>query len=280
MRLSLLSLVIALGLFGADASAATLERIKSSEAVKIAYRVDAAPYSYKNAIGEPSGYTVDLCRAVTASLKGQLGLQKISIEYVPVTAENRFEMIQKGRDDMLCGATTATLSRRALIDFSLPVFVDGASVLFRATGPKNFEDLAGHKIGVRAGTTTEAALGITLEDLALNAKVVAVSDHNDGLQRLEAKEISAYFADQAILLFLMIKSKSPKELRLSKRFFTYEPYAIGLPRGDSVFRLAVDRALSRIYRTGAITSIFGKNFGTGTPSNIVKSLYLISALPE
>jgi len=72
---------------------------------------------------------------------------------------------------MLCGATTATLSRRALIDFSLPVFVDGASVLFRAGGPKNFEDLAGHKIGVRAGTTTEEALGNTLEGLALNAQV-------------------------------------------------------------------------------------------------------------
>ncbi len=80
MRLGLLSLVVALALFGADASAATLDRIKQSGVVKIAYRVDAPPYSYENAIGEPSGYTVDLCRAVTASLKGQLGLQKISIE--------------------------------------------------------------------------------------------------------------------------------------------------------------------------------------------------------
>ena len=100
MRLGLLSLVIALGLFGADASAATLDRIKKSGVVKIAYRVDAAPYSYKNAIGEPSGYTVDLCRAVTASLKGQLGLQEISIEYVPVTAENRslfWDGLNKGK---------------------------------------------------------------------------------------------------------------------------------------------------------------------------------------
>ena len=126
MRLGLLSLVIALSLLGADASAATLDRIKKSGVVRIAFRVDAAPYSYKNVIGEPSGYTVDLCRAVTVSLKSQLGLQNISIEYVPVTAENRFEMIQQGRADMLCGATTSTLSRRALIDFSLPVFVDGA----------------------------------------------------------------------------------------------------------------------------------------------------------
>ena len=280
MRLGLLPLVIAFGLFGANASAATLDRIKETGVIKIAYRTDAAPYSYKSANGEPSGYTVDLCRAVTASLKDQLGLKDISIEYVPVTAENRFETIQKGRADMLCGATTATLSRRGLIDFSLPVFVDGASVMFRATGPRNFEDLAGHTIGVRAGTTTEVALGITLENLGLDAQVVAVSDHDDGLRKLETNGISAYFADQAILIFLLNKSESPKDLRVSKRFFTYEPYAVGLARGDNVFRLAVDRALSRIYRSGAISPIFNNNFGAGSPSNMVKALYLISALPE
>jgi len=280
MRLGLLSAVVALGLFGAGASAATLDRIKESEVIKIAYRADAPPYSYKNAIDEPSGYTVDLCRAVTVSLKDQMGLDSISIEYVPVTAENRFEMIQNGSADMLCGATTATLSRRALVDFSLPTFVDGASVLFRAGGPETFEELAGKKIGVRAGTTTENALRNTLKGLNIDAEVVAVSDHADGLKKLEANEISAYFGDQAILLFLVARSKSPEELRLSQRFFTTEPYAIGLSRGDGDFRLAVDRALSRIYRTGAIGPIFGKNFGGATPSDVVKALYLISAMPE
>lgn len=280
MRLGLWSLVIALGLFAADASAAALDRIKKDGVVRIAYRVDAPPYSYKNAVGEPSGYTVDLCRAVAVSLKNQMKLPTIKVEYVPVTAENRFEMIQQDRADMLCGATTATLSRRALIDFSLPIFVDGASVLFRADGPKNFVDLAGHKIGVRAGTTTQEALGNTLDKMAVDAQVVAVADHDDGLQKLEANAISAYFADQAILWFLMFKSKSPKELRLSTRFLTNEPYAIGLPRGDGNLRLAVDRALSRIYRTGAIKPIFGNNFGGAEPSDMVKALYLISALPE
>jgi ABC-type amino acid transport substrate-binding protein len=280
MRLDLLSAVVVLGLFGANASAATLDRIKESGVIKIAYRADAPPYSYKNASDEPSGYTVDLCRAVSASLKDQMGLQNISIEYVPVTTENRFEMIQNGSADMLCGATTVTLSRRAMIDFSLPTFVDGASVVFRAGGPKNFEELAGKKIGVRAGTTTEESLRNTLKGLKIDAEVVAVSDHADGLKKLEANKISAYFGDQAILLFQMSKSESPEKLSLSKRFFSTEPYAIGLPRGDGDFRLAVDRAISRIYRTGAIGPIFGKNFGGAKPSDVVKALYLISAMPE
>ena len=47
------------------------------------------------------------------------------------------------------------------------------------------------------------------------------------------------------------------------------------------FRLAVDRALSHIYRSGEIAQIFSNTFGTkAKPSQIVRTLYLISALPD
>ena len=280
MRGVLSLLFVAVCLSAGQASAATLERIKQSGVIKVAFRADAPPYSFKNDVGEASGYTVDLCRAVASSLKTELDLKSVSIEYIPVTTQDRFTAIQEGRADMLCGATTATLSRRALVDFSVPTFIDGASVLFQAQGPDNFEKLAGHKIGVRSGTTTEDALNVTLERMGLNAEVVAVSSHDEGVAKLQANEVSAYFADQAILYFLMAKSPGRGELRLSNRFFTHEPYAIGLPRGDSEFRLAVDRALSRVYRGGAIKEIFTRNFGDAKASDLVKALYLVSALPE
>ncbi len=281
MRLGFLSVLVALCFAGTTASADTLDQIKKSGVVKIADRTDAPPYSFKDAVGEPSGYTVDLCRAVAVGLKAQLGLEQISIDYVPVSTQDRFKVIQDGAADMLCGATTATLSRRELVDFSVPVFVDGASVLFRTDGPRNFEALAGKKIGVRANTTTEEALGNTLKKMAINAEVIAVSSHDDGLNKLASKEIEAYFADQAILLFLLVKNPSARgALSLSNRFFTHEPYAIGLRRGDSDFRLAVDRALSRIYRSGKISGIFKENFGTVSPSDMIKALFIVSAMPE
>jgi len=60
-----------------------------------------------------------------------------------------------------------------------------------------------------------------------------------------------------------------------------EPYALALARGDSDFRLAVDRALSRIYRSGEIAAVFARTFGDQMqPSDTLKTLYLISALPE
>ncbi len=272
--------VIAYGIGLGPAAAATLERIKESGRIKLGYRGDAAPYSFDNAIGEPAGYSVNLCRAIVAHLKRDLGLAEIGVDYVRVSSKDRFEAVQNGRIDLLCGSATATLSRRKLVDFSLPVFIDGATVMTRVGGPDNFEALAGHKIGVLGATTTEALLGSVIDKFKLGAEIVTVANHPQGLGKLEAGEISAYFSDQAILVYLAAQSANPKALRVGARFFSHEPYALALPRGDNEFRLAVDRALSRIYRSGAVEGIFKSAFGEAKPSDLLKALYIVSALPE
>jgi polar amino acid transport system substrate-binding protein/glutamate/aspartate transport system substrate-binding protein len=263
------------------AQAQTLERIRDSGVLKIGYREDAAPYSYKDAIGQPAGYTVALCQAVATDIAAEVGLAELAIEYVPVDTRNRFSALQEGRIDLLCGATTATLARRKLIDFSLPTFIDGAGVLLRADGPDRFPGLAGKTVGVRAATTTEEALRNTLRRQGIEATVVPVESHEDGLAKLEAGEVEAYFADQAILIFLMARSAAPDKLKLGEGQFTLEPYALGLPRGDDDFRLAVDTSLSRLYRSGEIELIFRNSFGANAvQSEMLRALYLISALPE
>ena len=266
-------------LIAGGAAAQTLERIQETGTIRLGYRTDAIPFAYESEGGEPAGYSVELCRGVAASVEEQLGLDTLEIAYVPVTAENRFEAIQNGEIDLLCGPTSATLSRREIVDFSIPTFVDGASVLLPAEGPASFEELGGKKVGVRGGTTTEEALENTLAETGVDAEVVPVTSHDEGLAKLESGEISAYFADQAILIFLGAQSDTP--LRLSDRAFTIEPYALALPHGDDAFRLAVDRALSRIYRSGGIERIFVETFGPkAKPSALVQALYLISALPD
>jgi ABC-type amino acid transport substrate-binding protein len=264
-----------------SAGAATLDRLRASGVIKIGYRSDAPPFSYASSVDEPAGYTVALCREVAARIKEQLKLDKLSIEYVPVGAEDRFKAVEDGKIDLLCGATTATLARRERVDFSLPTFVDGASVLLRADGPQTFGDLEGRKVGVRAGTTTEEALANTVKDLKILVETVAVKDHKDGLAKLLNDEIGAYFADRAILFFLMAGSGAPEKLFLSEQQFTYEPYALALRKGDDAFRLEVDRALSRIYRSGAIATVFSSAFGASAkPTRELSALYRISALPE
>jgi len=275
--ISVATLLLAVGI----AAAGTLDRIGQEKTIRIAYREDAPPFSYKDKLGEPSGFMVDLCRAVAKKLADQLNLPSLNVAYVPVTAADRFEAIAQQKADLLCEPTSITLSRREQVDFSIPTFLDGASLIVRAGGPKNLRDLSGKKIGVLAGTTTEEALRNTLNEAKINGDVAAAKTHGEGLAMLDEGKISAYFGDRSILLFLIKDSKAPEKLRLADDYLTVEPYALALPRGDTDFRLAVDRALSHIYRSGEIAAVFQRTFGgKAEPSQILRTLYLISGVPD
>lgn len=281
---ALLAACLALALFAGPAAAeGTLDKLRTSGSLKLGYRIDAPPFSYRNNVGEAAGYSVALCRAVASALKDTLPLASLTIEYVAVTAENRFASVQDGSVDLLCGATTATLSRRKLVDFSIPTFIDGAGVLLLQNGPRSFTELEGRKVGVRSGTTTETALRNTVRELGITIETVPVDDHREGLARLLDGEIAGYFADRAILFYntLALPEADAQRLFLSDRQFTYEPYALAMRRGDTEFRLAVDTALSRMYRTGVIADIFSAAFGSrARPSKDLQALYRIAPLPE
>lgn len=264
------------------AQAQTLERFAHDKTIRLAVRDDAPPFSYKGPDGVPGGFVVDLCNTVVAHLANDLKLPDLKIENVTVTAANRFETIASGKADLLCEPTTETLSRRDEVDFSIPTFVDGASLLVKSDGqPMDFAALAGKSIGVLAGTTTEALLRDALKKANLDATVVAAPSHADGVKALESGATSAYFADRAILIWLASQSANNAQLQVAQQFFSLEPYALALKRGDSDFRLAVDRALSQIYRSGEIIGIWQATFGTAfQPTDTLKTLYMTSALPD
>ena len=280
----------------ATVAAQTLERVAEGGVFKIGYREDAPPFSFVAEGGEPTGYTIGLCRAVAAAAQAHLGLAEMGIEYVAVGTEDRFEAVETGRIDLLCGATTATLSRRERVSFSIPTFVTGIAALLHAdASPFLREVLAGQrpslaprylvheafknrKMGVRAQTTAEDWLRKSIADLATTGEVVTVARHEEGLELVRDRTLDAYFADRAILVGLVAASDAPDEFLIAERLFTYEPYALALAKGDEAFRLLVDRTLSRMYRSGDIDPIFAEYFGL--PGQIIKSLFVINSLPE
>src|SRR5262249_928471 len=154
----------------------------------------------KDKIGEPGGFVVDLCREVAKKLAEQLNLASLNVSYVTVTASDRFEAIRLQKADLLCEPTSATLSRRELVDFSIPTFVDGAGLMIRADGPRGLKGLAGQKVGVLGGTTTEQALRNSLKLAEITADVIPAKTHAEGVDMLEGGKVSAYFGDRSILV--------------------------------------------------------------------------------
>ena len=260
-------------------SGGTLDHIKETAEIRLAYRPDAAPFSYQEA-GKPAGYSVNLCLEVAAALQRDLGLPRLSASFVPVTAENRFDAITQGDADLLCEATTATLSRREKVDFSITTFVSGASLVIRPDGPTSVDGLGGQKVGVLGGTTTQQALEATLKEAAIKAEVVVVKTHDEGFEMLEKGDISAYFGDRTILEDRLRRVPADSKLLLADNYLTIEPYALAMPI-DHDFRLAVDRALSRLFRSGGMIKVFRKSFDEkARPSDLIKMLSRVSGLPD
>lgn len=259
-------------------AAATLDRVRETRVFRIGYRADAKPHSYRTDQGQPAGYVVDLCREVAASV-GQT-VQNVQVNYVLVPADQRFAAVRDGRVNILCDPSSVTLARRELVDFSLPTFLDGASVLSRVNRPvEGYEDLSGKRVGVLIGTTTETTLREGLSGVRANATVIPVRDHRAGIALLEENKVDAYFADRAIIAALLFEGSRPG-FALSKQYFSYETHALALPRGDEAFRLLVDRTLARLYRSGRINTILAKTFGSDPPGEMLKSMFIINSLPE
>jgi ABC-type amino acid transport substrate-binding protein len=250
----------------------TLKKVRDSKTVTIAYRTDALPFSSEGEAKQPVGYTIELCKRVVASLEQQLKTP-LQVKWIPATTQNRLELVQKRQADMECGSTTATLSRMEIVDFSSPVFVDTTGLLVRkSTGAKSLASLDGKKIAVVAGTTNQKAVESALKKRLVSATVVPVQNRDAGIAALEAGTVDAFASDRVLLFGLDGKVKDASLYEVLTDDLSFEPYALVLPRGDSAFRLAVNRGLAQVYQSEAIVEIFKRAFGPNavpTPNLLV-----------
>jgi polar amino acid transport system substrate-binding protein len=280
IQLAALAMVAGVAMAAGAAEAQTLDKIRSTGKLAIGYRSDTIPFSFKGEDGTPRGYSIELCKRVAHNIGTALGIANVEPVMVEVDTQGRFDQIIKGEIDILCSADTITLSRREQVDFSLLTFATGGSLLYRPDGPQTFEALKGQKVGVHAGTTTEAGLRELVQRAQLDVTIVPVQSHEEGVKKLVSDELAAYFGDGAILLFYYLTSPDREHLKLSDKLLSFEPYALPIRRGDDDFRLAVDRALASVYRSGQIGEIFANSFGGAKPSELVQAMYRLQALPE
>jgi ABC-type amino acid transport substrate-binding protein len=256
----------------------TLDKITTTRTIALGYRESSIPFSYVGPDKAPVGYSVELCTRIMADLQRQV--PGLKVQWVPVTVENRIPLLLNGTIDLECGSTTNTLARQEQVDFSLTTFLTGGSLLTLAEAPVGPE-LRSLRIAVIPGTTTEQVLKTLATQESAAVQFLPVTDHAEGLAALENHLADAYASDRIILIGLALAARDPARFALVDRYFSYEPYALVLRRGDPAFRLAVNRVLARLYRSGQILEVYTRWFGKlGTPSAVLLSLYAIEGLPE
>jgi len=266
----------------AAAQSGTLDKIRKTGVITMGYIGNAVPFSFKGEGGQPQGYSVDLCREIASGIRGQLGLSNLETRWVELTIQNRLEAVRDGRVDIECSTTTWTLTRQKEVDFSLVTFVDGGSILTRVDlQAGRLAYFGGKKIAVITGTTTEKVLRDSLKARSIDAEVVTVKTRDAGLQLLEQRKVDGFASDRISLIGVVLTTPSKGVYKLLDEDFSVEPYALPLPRGDHDYRLAVNRVLAGLYRTGGIEKIYGQWLGKmGPPSLLLSAAFFIQGISE
>jgi putrescine:ornithine antiporter len=281
----------------AASAASAKERIKQTGRIKLGYYPDAHPFSFRDASGAAQGYSVALCERVAEAVKEEFGLSAIGIDWVAVAPSDAMQAIQQGQVDVLCGSDRETLSGREFADYSIPVFPGGIGAVIRADAPSRLRDvLLGQRstnpnwrassgqlvqaqtFVVARGSTAESVLQSRLKEFNLTAKIVPVSDYQSGIDKLLQGGANVFFGDRAVLREAVARSAAPSNLVEIDRFYTYEPVALMLARGDDALLLVVDRTLSRLYASGGFETLYGKWFGA--PSATVLTFFKWNTLQE
>ena len=279
------SLLLPFATATAVAQVDTLKRIAETGEIRIGFVPDAPPLSFLDGDGNAVGYSIDLCRHITATIRKELGLENIDIVFTPlVSMEERLNAVENGDVDIECGATTVTLSRRERVDFTLMTFITGSAVLSRKDNAiDSVDDIAGAKIAVLRGTTTEDVMQNVIEANEFKVELRLIDSHEEGMDLLNKGKVSGYASDRAMLIGQVFVDQNAKiQYTLTRTAFSFEPYAMMLPRGDTEFRLAADRALASLYRTARIRRYYHTWFGRyGEPlSPIVEAMYQFQAVGE
>ncbi|MEO0681810.1 MAG: amino acid ABC transporter substrate-binding protein [Pseudomonadota bacterium] len=258
-----------------------LSRIKARGAIRMGFRRDAPPFSYAGLGDSPSGLAVRLCEAMAAPISAAAGAAgSLPVDWVPVTSTTRFEALASAEIDVLCGPTTQTLTRRAALDFSIPYFVDGAGIVFRKGGSERLASLTDEPVGVLAGTTTEAVARRVLAEKAPGAPLLLFESHVAGLNALERGEIEAYMGDQSIVIYQLGRMRPAVMPVIARRTFSREPYALTVRRGESGLRLALDRGLSALYRSGEIYDLIKESLGRVRVGPEIEAIFDVVTIPE
>lgn len=132
-----------------SANGRTVEQIKKSGKVVIAVFSDKKPFGYVDENGLYRGYDVYFGDRIAKDLG-------VKVEYVPVEAASRVEVLATGKVDIVLANFTRTPERAEKVDFALPYMKVALGVVSsEAALIEKPEDLFGKKLIISKGTTAE-----------------------------------------------------------------------------------------------------------------------------
>ncbi len=262
MKLKLAALSIALLATGGAFAQAndTIAKVKASGVVTMGVRDSSGALSYTLGDGKYTGYHVEICNRVIASLEKAAG-RKLEVKYQPVTSQNRIPLVQNGTVDIECGSTTNNATRQKDVAFLPTTFVEEVRIAVKAnSGITSIAQLNGKNVATTTGTTSVQTLRKNERATNVDFKEIFGKDHSDSFLLLESGRADAFVMDGSILAGNIATAKNPADFRIVGEVLSVEPIAIMIRKDDAAFKKLGEDTIKDMIKAGDMAKLWDKWF--------------------
>jgi polar amino acid transport system substrate-binding protein len=251
--LSLLLFIGFLSLFPLEEGVAgTLQDVKARGELIVGVKTDFPPFGFLDKKGVNKGFDIDIAKALSKELLGN----EEAVEFVSVTSENRIPFLTSGKIDLLAATLTITEIRKREVDFTIPYFITGETILVRVESEiTKYQDLAGKKVATIKGSTGD----IAIMELVPDADRVRFKTNFEALQALKEHRVEAFVQDFVLLFNLLQKNPGLKMAGLQP--FRPGRYGLGVRKGDKEWLDFINATLTKMKETGNYEKLLDKWFG-------------------
>jgi general L-amino acid transport system substrate-binding protein len=226
-----LSIIACLFLISGLASAATLSDVKARGKLLCGVNSGLLGFALKGEDGKWAGFDVDYCRAVAAAVLNDAE----KVEYVPLSAKDRFDALKSGAVDILARNTTWTMERETKMPFRFVgvSYHDGQGFLVsKAIGVNSVFNLTQAAICFLSGTTTQANVEDFFREKEMTFTPVTLGTIDELVAAFQSNKCDAYTADQSQLYAIRLKLTKPDDYVILPEVISKEPLGPAVRQGD------------------------------------------------
>jgi general L-amino acid transport system substrate-binding protein len=216
---------------GGTADAQTLAAVKARGNLVCGVSQGILGFSAKGADGQWSGFDVDFCRALAATIFNDAG----KVEFVPLSTNDRFEALQQKKIDVLSRNSTWTMAREVdyRVQFAAVTYYDGQGFMTpRARKIESALDLAGSKVCVQNDTTTALNLGDYFRGNGMAYEPVTGSSPDEMIAAYQSGRCNVLTSDASQLYAARLKLSNPSEQVILPDLISKEPLGPAVRQDD------------------------------------------------
>lgn len=243
------------------AQAQSLERIAQRKSLTIGYRDDAAPFSSKDANGNAVGYSVEICQNIATKVVQKVGQPNIGVRYLAVPLDQLERYVKGGNVDLFCSATSDTVARRGVMNFSAPIYIASTKILTRKKDNiKSVADLGGKSVVVIDKTTAIGAVTSYAARKGLAISEVSAMGSDAALGQLRLGWVAGYARDDVLLSMQWVSAADAADYTLLPDALSSENIAIAYQKDDAALGAVMRQAMSELHKSGGLAVIYNKWF--------------------